>query len=305
MSNIKLQLATLLVWLAVLFNINVFLPTGESLPIFVYVLCIAIGGTMLMMPRLAKTSFTVSIVVTLVVYGLLYILFTNTDNATITVIAGAVAVLITLTIMRWLCNRLLELDLATQNFIVGRGTYGLITRAEGEQKMNDELYRARRFERPLAMVYCTLPDTPSERSVTVETEIINWQISRSLRNRYQQVQIARIASELIHKGDIMIEHQHGVVIALPETNADEAQIFVNQLGRAVSVQMQIKPMIGVARFPDNGLVYEDLVKEAEARTKPWDEQNRDIGHPKHNGDTMSRGNEDIDLSSKQQKANNS
>lgn len=294
MSNIKTQLAALLVWFALFFNLNFFLPEGETLPPFIYIYSIAIVGLLLVVPRLVKINFAITIVATLAVYSGLYIL-TASETSTTTLIVGGAATIITLSLMRWLCARLLEFDLAAQNFIVGRGTFGLLTTTEGEQKMEDELYRARRFERPLSLVYCTLPENKKDGGTRIESELINWQINRSLKNRYQQIQLARLASNLIHKGDLMIEYQHGVVVVLPETNMEEAKIFINQLGHAVTQALGINPIIGMSNFPEEGLVYEDLVKEAEASAKPWNQDDPNTGHPRPSGDTMSHGNGHQDI----------
>src|SRR5439155_465302 len=85
----------------------------------------------------------------------------------------------------------------------------------GQQQINHELYRSRRFERPVSIVYCAIPKMPNEEDSRIITDFIRWRITRTFKQRYWQVQMAHAIASLTYKSDCIVEYGNDVVVCLP------------------------------------------------------------------------------------------
>lgn len=133
----------------------------------------------------------------------------------------------------------------------------------GEQAITEELLRGRRYNRPIALLYIQvealqrLESDPSKQ----------WDMQKAFQLRYLRNRIAQMAQSLLMKSDIMCWHNGDLVICLPENNAQNAQRIVRQLDELFNIVMNVPATIGLACFPDDALVYSDLIEKAQAT--PW------------------------------------
>lgn len=269
MTRIRIFLIIAILWFAVLFNVERVSVNGQALNLddAIYVITALTGVALLSFPNLGRQKLWVSTVAVYTGYIALHFLplFEWHEGEFYVFFAEVLSPIITLVLMRSISHALLEFEMATEAFVLGADNLRTLPRTEGEEMVNHELYRARRFERPVAVIYCTIPESAvGDEETMVKTDIIPWRVTKTFKRRYQQVQLARGIASLTYKSDIIVEAGDGVVVCLPETNEEEARGFLKQLSIFMQETAQFDPMVGVACFPENGLTFEDLVKYAEA-----------------------------------------
>ncbi len=267
MSNIKSITITLITWFIILFSVNTLTNGQIEIPVFAQLLAVAISTAILLMPQLSRTHLLISGVVSLVVFGALFVT-TGANGSVVSIVMSIIAVEISVILTHILSQRITKIDRAAHIFTMGSQQIGMVSIEEGQEKLNGELYRARRLERPMAVVYCEL-NTRDEKDITVENNTVNWQITRTFRHRFQQFQMSKLAASLIYKDDIIIEYGDRIIIGLPETDTPEAATFINRLGKLVAETMGLEITIGTAIFPDNGLMAEDLIYAAQRNAATW------------------------------------
>jgi lipopolysaccharide/colanic/teichoic acid biosynthesis glycosyltransferase len=287
MSKIKLSMVALLVWFVALSQIDLLLD-NLALDPFVFIYVIGMIVIMFLFPVLGKQDLILSTFVVQSLHAFTYGFSTLTiGSGDITLFfINVVIVQVTLMLMRSITSPLFDFNTAAETFLLGSNNLRILPRTEGEQVINHELYRARRFERPFTVIYCRLPEETLEATDDViQSNNVNWHISKDFKRRYQHMQLAKLIMSLTYKSDVIIEQGDSLIIGLPETEAEQARLFVNQLGILVTDTLGINPIIGKAHFPDEGLIYDNLASEAENTATLWDDHSK--GHTEaRNGDVL-------------------
>lgn len=266
MRSMKMQIILLVVWFALVFNLDELVLNGNRLNLFVYGLMIIVSVALLSLPALAQLPIAVSGGAVAVLYGISYFIanaLNNTPFDALPFIIGAVAVLGTFCIIRWISRTQLPAPAEAQNAYYGANVQPVYSQIEGEDRINDELYRARRFERPASVVYVQKPPQP---------------------DAYKS--LMRIVAGLTFKGDLIADYGDCLVIGLPETDRRNAGIFVNQLGRSAHDTLNTDVVVGFSVFPEDGLVCDELVKVAQSNAKEWSEDDYSGFVGERKGDLM-------------------
>jgi len=132
-----------------------------------------------------------------------------------------------------------------------------------QQRLSLELARMRRYERSLAVMVLHLDAQPvvpgdAKRKVQRPGSLLYWHVGTMLR-------------DLLRDSDIVTSDpaSERFVILLPEANRNQALLAANRLQTPIVATAQMRVRMGVAEFPGDGLILEELVKVAEAEcTKP-------------------------------------
>ena len=289
MSKIKFNLIALVFWFIGLTQMSVLLD-GMTLHPLIYAYIFGIAAVMFLFPILGKQDLALSTVVTqtlhITTFGFVSLVTGGPELPLFFV--GAFVVQITLLIMRGIASPMADFNAAAETFVLGTSGLRMLPRTEGEEAINHELYRARRFERPFSVVYCRLPEAAAikDSSDVIETDFINWHITKNFKDRYQRAQLVKLISSLTYKSDTIVEHGDGIIIGLPETESEQTTVFVNQLGSMVTDTLGINPIIGAAHFPDEGLVYENLSEQAQSTATLWYDDKPKDDTLTRNGDVM-------------------
>src|SRR5712691_6450994 len=254
MAQLRLLLIISLAWFASLFNIErigLLFHQSISLDTAVYAIMIITGVAFFCFPNIGKQSKWVSLIIIMMTYLVSRVLRGLPITATSTAVDGAV-MFGGLLLLRRVSMALLEFELAVQAFVLDVKSARLVSRMEGEEQVNQELYRARRFERPVAVLYCTVQANSEEKDSHVVTEFFRWRITHALRQRYAQVKIAQAVASLTYKSDCIIEQGGDVVVCLPETDVEAAQNLARRITRFTKELSHLDPLIGIATFPTDG-----------------------------------------------------
>lgn len=140
---------------------------------------------------------------------------------------------------------------------------------EGLPDLQWEVYRARRYRRPLSLVVLSVgakervPSAPREsaeddgESILLETRIPH----------LASLLLGKILQGMLRQSD-RVTHlpvEDRFVLALPETDREQAFRSMARLGPVVRERVGVELRAGAAAFPEDGLTLGDLMEEAESR----------------------------------------
>ena len=136
---------------------------------------------------------------------------------------------------------------------------GLKTFTYNEQVINEELRRARRYNRRVALFYIRI------QNLTVLNGGIlgRWNRKMVFQSRYLRVYIIQLLFDfLLKESDIIMWYGRDLVICSPELDQTTAEEFAGKLKQAFEVLMVTSPTVGTAVFPDDALLGSKLLEVA-------------------------------------------
>jgi diguanylate cyclase (GGDEF)-like protein len=140
---------------------------------------------------------------------------------------------------------------------------GLYNHRAFQERLREEMARARRYGKPLTLLYCDIDDF-----ARINTEL-GYQVGDSILRRLAEVLTAVDSSGRLRESDVAARFGgEEVVILLPETSKEGASIKAERLRAAVEQaafpgERQIRISIGLAGFPEDAASPNDLVRSAE------------------------------------------
>lgn len=151
-----------------------------------------------------------------------------------------------------------KLEQVLESVVVNTDSSRILPAAEGEETVNGELFRARRFNRPVALMVLCLDSIPQLRSAVTD----RFDFHAALQRSYLRARISQLVESVVYRTDPLAWYGDNLVVCLPETNRNEAEKLAGQIHDLVSMSLNLRLPIGVAAFPDDGLIYSDLVVAA-------------------------------------------
>jgi GGDEF domain-containing protein len=122
-------------------------------------------------------------------------------------------------------------------------------------RLSQELARMRRYERSLSVLVIDIDRRVDEVDGTKrngrELAMAFWHMGAMLR-------------DLLRNSDIVTSDpaDDRYVVLLPESNRAQAELAANRLRTPLAAATQLRVRMGVAEFPGDGLIIEELVKSA-------------------------------------------
>lgn len=271
MAKYRILLMVSLTWFTLLFNVERIDIAGQpplNLDSLLYLFVLSVILLTVTFPNMGKLNYAVAGTSLLAGYVVTALLVRPgwADRSVVLILVECASLLITLFFMRKVSAALLDFEIAVETFVLGVNGSRLLSTTEGIDQINAELYRARRFERPLSIILIEIPVPGKEQqsgSTTVETDFIRWRISSVFKNRFMQVSIAKLLTTITYKGDLMVEYNENIVVCLPETGKHESRIFVQQFNTLAQAQLDLPVRVGSATFSEDGLVLERLLEVAQ------------------------------------------
>ncbi len=266
MAKFRILLIVMAGWLILLFNIERpdILRGGQSIDLnsFVYVLAGGIIVTMLMFPDLGKERFSLVATPFAVAYVMMKILFNRTasvDNMFIYIMVTEIVTLgITLWVGRNVSVAVASFEDAVENAVLETSKSRALNTTEGTDQINHELFRARRFNRPVAILYLKNSHLPGLSRTFSE----QFDIEYAFRRRYLLHRIAQLVEALTYRSDIITWHNDNLVICMPETDRENALMFAKQLHSMLQIRLSLDVKMGMAVFPHDALIIGDLIDTA-------------------------------------------
>ncbi len=264
-TRVRMMLIFLIVWVVVFFNIERSEFLAINIPSTLYIYSAIWLLLMLLLSSTGQVRSEYSLLLALPIYaGLRY--FHILSNVEFTV-PGLIVECSILSATIWFGQRvssnLENLQMVVDEIIYDNKSGRIQSMNEGEDAVNKELFRARKYERPVAILYIKMPSVG--RLHNQYPNALNYQLG--LEHRYIQTRIARIAESLLYQVDLMVWYGNDLVICLPETDHNQATKLIKQISQTVYRALNVEFQAGIATFPEDGLIYNDLVTTAEANRK--------------------------------------
>lgn len=165
---------------------------------------------------------------------------------------------VTVYLVRMLSVVVSNLEQILENVITNKDESRILSQANGEDTVNAELFRARRFNRPVGFVLLKVSGVEELKSTGAERFSYQYVLQRS----YLKARVGQLAESFLYHTDPIAWYGDDLVICLPETNHEEAEELARKVYDLIRSQLNIRVPIGVAAFPDDGLIYSDLVAAA-------------------------------------------
>jgi hypothetical protein len=139
---------------------------------------------------------------------------------------------------------------------------------KGEEAMLREMRRARRHQRPLAVV-SLVPARPIRRE---ELDRILAEMRRSAVDHYTDARLASLLVERVDASSVVTKEGDHFVVLLTETDRTEAQQAVARIEHEFSKELGISVRCGISSFPDEETTLTGLLETSELemrRTQAW------------------------------------
>jgi lipopolysaccharide/colanic/teichoic acid biosynthesis glycosyltransferase/GGDEF domain-containing protein len=260
MFQLRILIVAAALWLIFLFGLARPDLIGADLSPVVYVLALAIVVVMFFLPDLGAQHWAVITVPGILLYfglGALGQLGHPVLSWPETPIE-LIVLFITQFLTRTISLVVAKLEQVLENVVINTNSTRILSAIEGEETINGELFRARRFNRPVALVVLCLDSIPQLRSSISD----RFDFHAALQRSYLRARISQLVESLVYRTDPLAWHGDNLVLCLPETNRNEAEKLAAQISDLVSMSLNLRLPIGVASFPADGLIYSDLVAAA-------------------------------------------
>lgn len=259
MKRMRFLVAILVIWLFLFYNIerlskpiNITDVAYTFLP-FVAVLTILIS-------RLHKAPLGVLLVVPILIFLALKAWLKSSVWGTSLplTVTEVCAIAVTIILARWVSNGVREFESAINRLTIGRADALPEPFSTGQAEMYREVRRARRHQRPLALMAIGV----EEQSIQVVLDRMVQEAQHAMIRQYALTDVARALCDELADYNIIARRNDHFLALLPEVASEELDNLVNRLRQAVFERVGVTLQIGTASFPDDALTFESLVKKA-------------------------------------------
>ncbi|HMM26685.1 MAG TPA: sugar transferase [Aggregatilineaceae bacterium] len=260
MNRLRLLLLTAVIWLIVLFVLAYPDALGFTPSPVVFVIAVVTVLSMLIFPDLGTSRLQMI----LLANGAMYLgaaaagLLDHDLTELPLVVTELLLLAVTAYLVRLLSVVVANLEQVLENVVTGREESRILSTVMGEETINAELFRARRFNRPVGFILLHLSGVEELKSTRAER--FNYQFV--LQRSYLKARVGQLAESFLYHTDPIAWHADDLVICLPETNREQAEELARKIYDLIRLQLNIRMPIGVASFPDDGLIYKYLIEAA-------------------------------------------
>ncbi|QDU40127.1 hypothetical protein Mal4_44820 [Maioricimonas rarisocia] len=263
MQHYRLWVAGMVNWLFLLFNIER-IHEPLDLASFVYVL-VTIGSVcLLVFRRLRDIPLAWTLLGTLLVYVLFKAAlgYHVSPQAWPIMTVEAIAICITLflaTMIGRTADAFTESAAELVQIIRGREVPQL---SDVEAEMQREIRRARRHERPLAMVTIQ----PQDASMTESLGRFVRELEDELARRYAMSGLAELLLNETKSNDIVAWDGKQFLLLLPETQSDQAAQMLERIRQRIATSLGLQVDTGLSAFPGEEITFNGLLERASDST---------------------------------------
>jgi hypothetical protein len=132
---------------------------------------------------------------------------------------------------------------------------------EAQKEIQAEIYRSRRFQRPLSIIVLEQDDGKLEANIN---HIVQ-DAQHSLMKEYISAMMARELAAQLRQTDILLAHDKRgrLIILSPDTDHDGTKAFIHRL-KSLARGDLFSLNFGAATFPNHALTFEELLEQAES-----------------------------------------
>ncbi len=267
MNNLRFLIILMVLWLGCLLVLQFSeLSTLVSPSVFLFAFVAAL--IIFLLPDMRVLQWHTLLGSVFLIYLALSALgLTDHEQVTFPTLAVELAVLSsTVFLARQTSAAVANMEQVTENAVGGPNATRILSTSQGEAVTNDELFRARRYSRPVGFLLLKLSDVPELQY----SGAIRLKYQESLQRHFLRARVGHLVESMLYHTDPIAWYKEDLVVCLPETNAEESLALAKQITDMVRDVLNIRIRIGVASFPQDGLIYADLVAAASRKVSPSD-----------------------------------
>lgn len=295
MRNLRLTLIMLIIGISFFFNIER-LDFGEkniiNIASFVYILGFIAIVVTIAVPQMQYIKRSTA----MVLWGIIYLII-KTFFFSRPVIGGvytylSITELAMLLVLVWMAyqvtNVTQKIENAVEKITIGHGGAHVIQMSKATNIIQREMFRSRHYRRPMGVI-AVQPDLS-------DTNPDAHQIIREAQEKMVHSFIVNNIANTLHKflrpTDIILEDRESkrFYIVCPETTENDLKILLEYVEDVTAGEMGVGTKCGYASFPDEAVVFEDLLQKSVERlgTDPLPESKEYTWH-KQKPETVQHG----------------
>lgn len=259
MRRMRFIVAALILWLFLFYNIER-LSEPINLSSVAYILVPIIAALTIIVLPLCKIPLGVLLVGPIPIFLVLkaWLGYQVWGRAIPLTVMEICIIALTTILARWVSSGLREFESAIAHITIG--PVGKLPEpfSSGQGEMYREVRRARRHQRPLALMAIGV----EEESIRVALDRMVQEVQQTMMKQYVLSGVARTLCDELEDYNIIAQRNDHFLALLPEVTPEELTELSERLRRAVSEQVGVTLQIGTASFPKDAVTFESLVEKA-------------------------------------------
>lgn len=243
---------------------------GLEFPLFFYILLLVIPLTLLLVPLFRRARLSVVIAIAAVLYTALLLVYRpglgfSDEGIILQIVAEVLFLLIAVFLTMNLAQHHQALEKLMQSLLLPPTQHKVLNMAEDVSLIEDEFYRARRFDYPISALFLNI-NPPSagwenEKSFTLLLkELQDW-----IKQRYLLHRVIKIVDGYIRKSDLVVcsQEKEQLLLVFPDTPIENLVQLISRLQNRLEKTLGIKVDCGAASFPKDAATFLGLVTKAQ------------------------------------------
>ncbi len=265
MKKLEYSIAFLIFWLTFLFNIER-LAGSVDIRSYTYIFVAFVAVVTVILPKLSRGSFLLLLMIPTLIFLVFKTFFEAggwrdnllIGNALTLTVTQISAIIITGLLARQISTRLVDFNEVITTLTFGRIGSLPPSFAVEQTVMYNEVQRARRYERPLAVVAIKMDKATLS---TVLPKVVE-EVQQIMMNEYARSRMVRLLDDNLLDFDTIVRYDDNLILLLPETTVEDVAVVVNKISTAAKDEMNVKLQTGIATLPDDGRTFELLIETA-------------------------------------------
>ena len=240
-------------------------------PLFFYVLTAGIPLTVLLIPWFRRVvHLPLMIAIVAILYAALSLVYRprldfSDKGILLSMAAEVLCLLVAVFLTVNLARHHQALEKLMQSLLLPPTQHKILSMAEDISLIEDEFYRARRFDYPVSALFLNINPTPArwenEKSFTLLLkELQDW-----IKQRYLLHQVIKAIDGYIRKSDLVVcsREKERLLLVFPDTSVENLMLFASRLQNRLEKTLKIKVDYGAASFPEDAATFLGLVTKAQ------------------------------------------
>jgi hypothetical protein len=270
MLRLRLNILLLLLFTGFILNIErVDFGAKEdviNLASFVYLLYGAAIVSTILIPKKWKVSTPTIVIFWVAIYSILKIFIFNDRPVvggiyTYLMITEIVSLVVLVLLIRRVMESVQGLQETVANITLADVSDRVIGLDLATKNINLEFARSRRYRRPLGVVVIKM----AEESIQAKIDDLSKDILDSVRSHYSISNLIRAIDSELRRPDLILEdrREKRIILLLPESDVEGNREVSERVQQIAESRIGSPVGIGTATFPEDAVIFEDLVNFAE------------------------------------------
>lgn len=261
MKRMRFLVIVLIVWLFLFYNIER-LSEPFNLTSTAYTFVPAMVALVVLIPRVRKISIWALTLMPIPVFVVVKAWAgSKVLGAAIPVTVTEICAIVLTTILaRYVSNAIHEFESAVANITLGPPEALPEPFSVGQSEIYREVRRARRYQRPLALMTVKVEDA----SIGVALDRMVQEVQKTLVKQYLLSSVSRTLRDELQDNDIIARRDSHFVVVLPEATDDKLPTLIKRLRETVSKEVGVNLHIGTASLSKDTATFESLMEKAVA-----------------------------------------